>query len=258
MTNFNDGLDERYHSSSGLKYDLVAVQRILADGDQEALKAFKIGTKDVSSFFVLPTALFGREKEYEKIVKIIDVVARRQHTISPRGWNAVYNFSTSSSNSDDRREPNEMEEGGSSDTSSQQAKRSRSDSGAQSGPTFLGDAQNIQQDSRETVDTTTTMDTDNTDAVTTTNSADGALQPSAVQGMISRRRPNHVSRKKGYTELITIIGTAGMGKSSLIQRVQGEIRRQGYFGNAKFDNVCPQPLYVKAPLTRLLDEKGTI
>jgi len=60
------GVDERYHSSSGLKYDLVAVQRLLADGDQEALKAFKIGTKDVSSFFVLPTALFGREKSMKR------------------------------------------------------------------------------------------------------------------------------------------------------------------------------------------------
>jgi len=231
------GVDERYHSSSGLKYDLVAVQRLLADGDQEALKAFKIGTKDVSSFFVLPTALFGREKEYEKIVKIIDKVARRQHAISPNGWNAVYNFSTGSSNSDSRYEPNDMGERGSSEASSQQGKRSRSNSGANSGPTFLSSAQNVQQDSRESVETTTTVDQDNTDAITTTNSANGNLQPSAVQGMISRRRPSHASRKKGRTELITIIGSAGMGKSSLIQSVQGEIRRQGYFANAKFDNV---------------------
>ena len=130
-----------------------------------------------------------------------------------------------------------MGEAPSSDTSSQQAKRSRSNSGANTGPTFLGGAENVQQDSRDTVETTTTMNEDNANTVTSANSADGNLQPTAVQAMISRRRPSHASRKKGRTELITIIGMAGMGKSSLIQSVQGEIRKQGYFANAKFDNV---------------------
>ena len=237
-TNFKfSNLDERYHSGSGLKYDLVAIQRILADGDQEALKAFKIGTKDVSSFFVLPTALFGREKEHEKIVKIIDKVARTQRSIPLSSWNAVYSFSTGSSNSDGRHDANEVGEAGSSDTSSQLAKRSKSNSGIHSGHASLGGAHNIQQDSHGSLEITTTMDQDNIDAVTTTNSADGNVQSTAVQGMISRRRPSHASRKKGRTELISLIGTAGMGKSSLIQSVQGEIRRQGYFANAKFDNV---------------------
>jgi len=211
----------------------------LADGDQEALKAFKIGTKDVSSFFVLPTALFGREKEHGKIVKIIDKVAHIQRSIPSNGWNAIYSFSTSSSNSDGRHDANEIGEAVSSDTSSQLAKSSRSNSGAHSGPTFLGGAKNIQQDSHDSLETTIAMDQENIDVVTTTKSADGNLQPTAVQGMISRRRPSlrDASRRKGRTELITIIGTAGMGKSSLIQSVQGEIRRQGYFANAKFDNV---------------------
>lgn len=209
----------------------------MVDGDEEALKAFKIGTKDVSSFFVLPTALFGREKEHEKIVKITDKVARTQRSIPSSGWNAVYSFSTGSSNSDGRHDANEVGEEGSSDTSSQLVKRSRSNSGTRSGHAFLGGAQNIKQDSHESLETNTTMDQDNIDADTTTNSADGNVQSTVVQGMISRRRPRHASRKKGRTELITLIGTAGMGKSSLIQSVQGEIRRQGYFANAKFDNV---------------------
>ena len=227
-------IDERYHSASGLKHDLVTVQKILADGDHDAMRRFKIGTKDVSSFFVLPTALFGREKEYGKIVKLIDNVARKQLSTPPSAWSAVYNFSNSSSASDGHQHVTEIGEGASSDTSSQPTKRSRSNSGANGGPTFLAGAQNLQQDSRESVETAISYDAEDAEGY----AENVAQNQSAVRGMISRRRPVHqTKRSKGRTELIIITGSAGMGKSSLIHSVQGEIRRQGYFANSKFDNV---------------------
>ncbi|KAF4483128.1 Two-component system protein A [Colletotrichum fructicola Nara gc5] len=45
---------DRYHSASGLKHDLLKVQQFLTDGDWLALKEWKIGEKDISSFFILP------------------------------------------------------------------------------------------------------------------------------------------------------------------------------------------------------------
>ena len=226
--------DERYHSTSGLKYDLVALQKILIDGDQEALRAFKIGTKDVSSFFVLPTALFGREKEHEKIVRIIDKVARRQAAIPPGVWNSIYNFSTSSSTSNERWEGNGDAEGQSSDTSSQ--KRLRSDFGANLEPTFSNDALKIQQDAQEGVETTNTAET--VETLNIENSTHPSnISISVTRGKNPRRWPSQHARRKGRTEIITIIGSAGMGKSTLIHAVQGEIRRQGYYANAKYEDV---------------------
>ena len=226
--------DERYHSTSGLKYDLVALQKILADGDQEALMAFKVGTKDVSSFFVLPTALFGREKEHEKIVKIIDKVARQQAATAPGVWNSVYSLSASSSTSNGRQEGNEFGDGTSSDTSSQ--KRSRSDSGVNGGPTFLANVSKVPQDSQDSLYTTTTVEPLETSNIENLAQAPN-IPPSILWATNSRRRPSQHGRRKGRTEIITIIGSAGMGKSTLIHAVQGEIRRQGYYANAKYDDV---------------------
>ncbi|TDZ23014.1 Two-component system protein A [Colletotrichum orbiculare MAFF 240422] len=54
---------DRYHSASGLKHDLLKVQQFLTDGDWLALKEWKIGEKDISSFFILPSMMIGRQKE---------------------------------------------------------------------------------------------------------------------------------------------------------------------------------------------------
>jgi serine/threonine protein kinase len=41
-------IEDRYHSTSGLKYDLIRVRELLSEGDIEGLKAFEVGTKDIS------------------------------------------------------------------------------------------------------------------------------------------------------------------------------------------------------------------
>jgi len=53
---------ERYHSASGLRHDLVEVRRLLGAGDSAALKYWEISTKDVSSFFILPTCDGGASR----------------------------------------------------------------------------------------------------------------------------------------------------------------------------------------------------
>jgi serine/threonine protein kinase len=70
-------IGERYHSASGLKHDLLEVRTFLGAGDSDALENFQIATKDISSFFILPTAMIGRTQEYEEVVKIIDKVSKK-------------------------------------------------------------------------------------------------------------------------------------------------------------------------------------
>ncbi|RAL61493.1 hypothetical protein DID88_009422 [Monilinia fructigena] len=73
-------ITERYHSVSGLRHDLVEVRRLLGAGDSTALKNWRIATKDVSSFFILPAIMIGRSQEHDEVVKIIDKVSRRHIT----------------------------------------------------------------------------------------------------------------------------------------------------------------------------------
>ncbi|KAK1459133.1 hsp90-like protein [Colletotrichum melonis] len=67
---------DRYHSASGLKHDLLKVQQFLTDGDWLALKEWKIGEKDISSFFILPSMMIGRQKERAEVIRVIERVAK--------------------------------------------------------------------------------------------------------------------------------------------------------------------------------------
>lgn len=64
------GVNDRYHSVSGLRHDLERVQQLLGDGDSAALENWTIATRDVSSFFILPTVMIGRTEEHDEIVKV--------------------------------------------------------------------------------------------------------------------------------------------------------------------------------------------
>ena len=301
-------IDERYHSISGLKYDLVEIQRILKEGDGEALRDFHIGTKDVSSFFVLPTAIFGRVKEHEKIVSIIDKVAKRQQAMVLQTRSVgSYSLTSSSTLSDGRGENGEYGET-TSETSSQAAKEHISDPSNAPRTDFLGSAPDIQHgsaesvetsflakkasplepaDSKESVETRRSTNSysddskntgvsgtngdyrlqqaldsstrplllepfDSKDSIETMRSSNSLGNGSRSTGnsgardnlnesFITGPRGSQRYRRKGRCEVIIIIGAAGLGKSSLIQSVQGEIRRQGYFASAKFDQARKSP-----------------
>lgn len=114
MTNKN--IEERYASATGLKHDLLQIQKLLSEGDMQGLKNFQIGSKDVSSFFHLPQKLIGRDVERRKLLDIIETVSRRQQF--PPLKNTLYSISSSSSISDTRFESFHLDEAGSDSTSS--------------------------------------------------------------------------------------------------------------------------------------------
>ena len=256
-------IDERYHSTSGLKHDLVGLQRILGDGDGEALMNFKIGLKDVSSFFVLPTNIFGREEQRERIIKVIERVSRRQERAMDRSMSSMYSTSTSA-----KSDRHDILENGtkSSETSSQAAKDSKKSPALK--PTSLanlpnGHSRSTQSGSPENPDplklakpALETYDSkDSVDTTMTVESQNGGVSIGQLDGQqnssmsVSRRQRSHSSGRKNRCEVIAIYGSAGLGKSSLVQNTQGDIRRLGYFASAKFEPTRKAPF---DPLLRAL------
>ena len=261
-------IDDRYHSISGLKHDLIQVQKIFGDGDTEALANFIIGSKDVSSFFVLPNSIFGRDEEHEKILKVIEKVSRRQQTRldrNPAGNHATHSNSlqsnSESSVSDARYDTVEV---GTkfSDTSSHVEPEGSPVLAAKSSSNV--GIRHLQLESQDKFDNsyepfrpaTNNLDSNDLQEVRTatdhqSKGTQSTLQPH-VPGIFSNQRSSHKYSRRGKCEVVTIIGAAGLGKSSLIQGIQGDVRRFGYFASAKFEPAR------KAPFEPLFRAMGSL
>lgn len=273
-------IDDRYHSISGLKYDLVQVQKIFGDGDTEALANFTIGSKDVSSFFVLPNTIFGREEEHSKILKIIEKVFRRQQTRLERSLagkyaahsNSTQSNSTQSNSTQSVLDPRyDVNENGTkfSDTSSHAEAEGGPVLAAESSsnvaiPHLQLESQDKFENSHETMDSATNSATNNIDnkglqeirnspdhKSVSTKATQSTVQPH-VPGIFTNQRTSHKYKRRGNCEVVTVLGAAGLGKSSLIQSIQGDIRRFGYFAFAKFEPAR------KAPFEPLFRAMGSL
>jgi serine/threonine protein kinase len=255
------GINERYHSASGLRYDLIEVQKLLGDGDSAALKHWKIATKDVSSFFILPNVMIGRGEERDEIVKIIDRVSIR-HAIAQK--TSPYSLSSSSSISDERQETTENDRSSDFDSSTE-GRSSHEHKGSISGSTPLGSVSSARsnlpdsQDSiysassfkpwgKNTSVATETKSTASVDAMSTNGEASSSRSSDGAGSLTSQKNVNKF-RRKGTCEVISIAGAAGLGKSCLVHSVQVEARRRGYFAASKFDQARPVPF---GPVLKLL------
>lgn len=248
-------IDERYNSISGLKHDVVEIQRMLGDGDTKALADFVIGSKDVSSFFMLPTQIFGRTEEHEKIIKVIEKVANQQlHTSQEM---PSYSFaSASASTLSDRYDA--LEDGTrSSETSSQAGNQS----GTSQAFSPLGSTKRTAVENGTTTESRPTLEVnDSKESVETISSEGGrsGLRPDQLSanhvgtGQLPRRRGSHKTRRRRRCEVISILGAGGLGKSRLLQGVQSEVRKTGYFAAAKFDPAR------KAPFEPLIHTMGSL
>jgi len=68
-------------------------------------------------------------------------------------------------------------------------------------------------------------------------------------GSLGTTRNAQKFRRRGRCEVVTISGAAGLGKSCLVQSVQVEARRRGYFASSKFDQAQKTPF---GPVLKLL------
>lgn len=267
-------IGERYHSVSGLRYDLMEIRKLLGDGNSTALKNWQIAINDVSSFFVLPTVMIGRAEEHDEVVKIIDKVSRR-HIIGQR--QDVYSISSGSSVSEGRPEINFDAslsiEGSSEEHTSSFEGRSNSLSISNPGASnelsafqtnstqALRSGSNSQHNSTESQASIRSNSTNlkpweknqslGVDSRSVDNSVNGSEARSSSDGVgsLTNKRNSQKFRRKGRCEVVSISGAAGLGKSCLVQSVQVEARRRGYFASAKFDQARKTPF---GPVLKLL------
>ena len=256
-------MDDRYHSMSGLKYDLIEVQRLLGEGDNDGLADFNIGSKDVSSFFVLPTHIAGRNEERNRVVEVIQKVAKLQESSGDGGKLGVYAFGSTSGTSTISERFENFEIGTrSSDTSSIAGRNSESSPALGPLPSTQvlvhspHDTPSVAavekppleaNDSRDSVLTTITLETQKSGL-----RPDSSGMQSHGPSQTPRRQSSHKSLRRRRCELIYITGAAGAGKSSLIQSTQADIRKLGYFASSKFDPAR------KAPFEPLLRAMGSL
>lgn len=221
-------IDDRYHSTSGLKHDLVEVQKLLGDGDSEALADFKPGSKDVSSFFVLPTGMFGREEEHEKIVRVIEKVSERQRRNLDLSSSRIYGLHSTSASSISDERFNAPE---SSDTSSQGGKEPRGSPALAATPSSHTGIRHVRVDSQDKLDTIVSPSRPTTNTADSRDSLEVKINPDHqssgpkssqstghlyVSAGLPSRQASAKYRLKGKREVIVIVGAAGLGKSRYI------------------------------------------
>ncbi|KAI4914817.1 hypothetical protein J4E90_004851 [Alternaria incomplexa] len=249
-------IEERYHSTSGLKFDLFRIRELLYDGDVEGLKAFHVGTKDISCFFNLPLKLIGREKERKTIVDVIERVARHRRS----NVKALQSLSSGSSFSDQRRDL-QFDDIISESTSSR-GSDSRLNSVSADGPVFMESARSMQQGSQDSVAQSESSTAEGSvDSRPQLQSASRGRSNNSIEstGLYSRSHQSNDGlrtlastrklRRKARCEVIAIAGATGLGKSRLVQSVQSTARSTGYFAMAKFDPAKKAPF---DPILRLM------
>ncbi|KAM0247483.1 hypothetical protein ACHAQJ_009839 [Trichoderma viride] len=266
---------DRYHSASGLRHDLISVQQYLEDGDAKALKEFKIGTSDVSSFFMLPSSMIGRQEEKATVLKVINRVAK-SHAAQRKG--PVSRFSDGASLNEIMAFDDISSEGG---ASSIDGHNRRSGSFAQTissetrltkntlFPTIISETMTLSTDTTSSSQSTAAMyprftrpwerwerhqsislaSLDSSSMVDSLN-VEGPRGPLDIgASSLSRQLGSSKFRRHGHCEVIMVEGAGGVGKSLFVQSVLTDARRNGYCATAKFDTAKRTPF---GPLLKLL------
>lgn len=242
MTQKNMG--DRYHSSAGLRHDLERVNQLLENGDLDSLQNFVLGSKDFSSAFLHPTRLIGREEQLETIRHVMKRAiskAVQRSAVTQQELSVMQNSSivsgervdgiaevalSDSASSRGNRRPSHA------DVLSRSSQRGDDDGVQDSADILLGD---LSLDNKASADSRLSM-------VSGEMGSSTFSPPSTHESnKDSLLRSARKMRRHGKTEVITISGQAGMGKSSLIQIIQTNARERGYFASARFDPMKKVP-----------------
>lgn len=232
-------IEDRYHSTSGLKADLIRIRELLCEGDVKALKAFQVGSKDISCFFNLPLKQIGRDSERQKIVGIIERISKHR-----RSRVATLNSMSSNSSYSDQRVELQFDDIVSDSTSSR---------GSESKPSNTQALENGTQD-RTLSSPTSSMEKPSGSRPHLHASSRGHSN-SALEGALTHSRSHQSTdtsalrrasstrrlRRQVRCEVVAISGATGLGKSRLVQSVQSTARSAGYFAMAKFDPAKKAP-----------------
>jgi serine/threonine protein kinase len=260
---------ERYHSASGLRHDLVEIQRLLSTGDSAPLLNWEIATKDVSPYFILPKLLVGRTVEHDAIVKILEDAFRQYRSGQRQEKSSTSHLS--------RLSEGRFATFGSEDISFDDDHASSSD-GSKKFPTLPGEAlghhtvnkansskmRSPSNSHRNSIDSSGTgfqesdprlpenrlsTASDSVVAESRLSANSGPRSSSdSIESAVGHRKYGSFSAK-GQCEIITIAGAAGLGKTRLIQSLQIRVRQRGYFASSSFQQTERTPL---VPVLKLL------
>jgi hypothetical protein len=208
----------------------------------ESLKAFQVGSKDISCFFNLPLKQIGRDKERQTIISVIERVSKHRRG----GANVLHSLSSNSSYSALDFQLDDVL----SDSNSSRGSSGRLNSASTAGPVFMDAARSIHQRSQDSVATESSLRAEESPKVRpqlqafsrgpSNHSLDGSVnhsrshQTTTTEGSLRRTMSNKY-RRKARCEVVAICGATGLGKSRLVQSVQSTARSAGYFATAKFD-----------------------
>ncbi|UKZ51408.1 hypothetical protein TrVGV298_005167 [Trichoderma virens] len=263
---------DRYHSASGLRHDLISVKEYLEDGNLKAAKDFKIGTSDVSSFFMLPTSMIGRQEEKAAVLRVINRVAK-SHAAMRKG--PVSRFSDGASLNEMMAFDDISSEGG---ASSADGHNRRSGSFAQTissetrttknsfFPTIISETMTLSTDSSQSTAAafprftrpwerwerhqSISLGSLDSSSMLDSLNVEGSRGPLDIgPSSLSRQLGSSKFRRQGHCEVITVEGAGGVGKSLFVQSVLADARRNGYCATAKFDTAKRTPF---GPLLKLL------
>ncbi|KAF2123396.1 two-component sensor protein histidine protein kinase-like protein [Dothidotthia symphoricarpi CBS 119687] len=249
-------IEDRYHSTSGLKFDLIRIRELLSEGDCAGLQSFQVGAKDINCFFNLPLKLIGREKERQKIVDAIERMTRYRKG----GANVMNSLSSSSTYSDPRLDLHLDE--ATSDSTSSRGSVERFNSVSTTGPVFLDAAR--QPRSQESITRSDgSMNEESPETRPQLHLISRGHSNNSIEGSLSFSRSNQSNegaafrtmsntrklRRKTRCEVVAIEGSTGLGKSRLVRSVQSAARSSGYFAAANFDPAKKAPF---EPILKLM------
>lgn len=259
-------IEDRYHSTSGLKFDLVKIRELLSEGDSKGLTSFHVGSKDISCFFNLPLKQIGRDRERQLIVDLIERVSKRRR-IGPLFGKNLNSLSSNSSYSDPRMETNQLDDI-ISDSTSSRGSDSRNNAPSVQGPgsVFIEANRSSHQKSQDSViQSEGSVIDEGSDSRPQLQSGSRGPSNNSIEGSLSLSRSNQSDnssllrtmsnarnsrlRRKARCEIIAIGGATGLGKTRLVQSVQATARSNGYFASAKFDPAKKAPF---EPILKLM------
>ncbi|KAF9893081.1 hypothetical protein FE257_012492 [Aspergillus nanangensis] len=248
--------NERYHTVSSVKRDLQQISQLLGDGDSEALKDFQIAQRDVSSFFTLPSRMFGRQEEFDKIISVVEKVDKRQQaafakaTAQPSGG-----IGSNSSVSDGRVDSFDIasvsSESGSFNLSSKAnlsiapgtIGRVSTHESFHSTESTLSSQRTVfaSNKAKSPVESRSSWDNVDRESYPSAAASTQSQNHSEPLNTANRHKVANKLRAAGKCEVITISGAAGLGKTDLLNRVQPAIRKFGYIGISRLDRARRVP-----------------
>jgi predicted ATPase len=241
-------IDSRYNSVTGLKHDLAEIRKLLDAGNLEALQTFEVATKDVSSYFTLPTGLVGRKKEQDEITHTVNAFyANIQRTRSKKSVHHGSAHSTSELQTDSASIGDGVSETGSRPSSGGDASLQDEDQFSVHRPLPHSQTSPAEKELNAMRRAISMKEGKQADL----RSASSSIQLNAIALEATANLFRQSSKTKGpqACQVISIVGATGLGKSSVLQSIQGHVRTRGYFAFAKFDLVRTTPF---GPMLRIL------